>query len=69
MTLGEYVENLNDFLEENPKAKELPVVYASDPEGNNWHNVQSGPCLIQKDENGWVRITYTMEKANEVCIN
>ena len=69
MTLKEYVENLNDFLEENPEAKELPVVYASDPEGNNWHNVESSPCLIQKDENGWVRTTYTMEKANEVCIN
>ena len=69
MTLKEYVENLNDFLEENPEAKELPVVYASDPEGNDWHNVQSTPCLIQKDENSWRLTTYTIEKANEVCIN
>jgi hypothetical protein len=69
MTLEEYVENLNSFLEENPEAKELSVVYASDPEGNNWHYVHSTPCLIQKDENGWRLTTYTIEKANEVCIN
>lgn len=68
-TLEEYVEDLNNFLEENPKAKKLTVVYASDPESNNWHNVQSHPCLIEKDENGHRFTTYTIEEANEVCIN
>lgn len=69
MTLEEYVDNLNDFLEQNPEAKELPVVYASDPEANDWHYVHSTPCLIDKDDVGRRLTTYTVKKAVEVCIN
>ena len=68
MSLEEYVEGLNDFLKENPKAKELPVVYASDPEGNNWHYTISSPTMITKI--GHSRsISYDLNEADEICIN
>lgn len=70
MTLKEYVENLSSFLEENPESKELPVVYASDPEGNNWHYTFSSPTMISKEGNGYSRITtYNINEADEICIN
>jgi len=68
MNLEEYVEGLNDFIKANPKAKELPVVYASDPEGNNWHYTISSPTMITKI--GHSRSTsYDLDEADEICIN
>ena len=70
MTLEEYVEGLNDFLEMNPEAKELSVVYASDPEGNDWHYTFSSPTMISKEGNGYSRsTTYNIDEADEICIN
>lgn len=70
MKLEEYVEGLNDFLEMNPEAKELPVVYASDPEGNDWHYTISSPTMISKEGNGYSRsTTYDIDEADEICIN
>ena len=37
MTLKEYVEILNKYLEENPKYADMPVMYFTDDEGNAAH--------------------------------
>ncbi len=68
MNLEEYVEGLNDFLKANPEAKELPVVYASDPEGNNWHYTFSNPTMITKIGNSR-STSYDLNEADEICIN
>lgn len=68
MNLEKYVEGLNDFLKANPKAKELPVVYASDPEGNNWHYTISSPTMITKIGNSRSS-AYDLDEADEICIN
>ena len=45
MTLGEYIEQLQKFIEENPEAKDFTTVYAIDPEGNAFHEVYYEPGL------------------------
>ena len=69
--LNEIIRDMDpDFFKskENPKAKELPVVYASDPEGNDWHYTISSPTMITKI--GYSRSTsYDLDEADEICIN
>jgi len=43
MTLKEFMENLNKFIEENPEALNMLVVYSSDDEGNKYHPVVHEP--------------------------
>lgn len=43
MTLKEYVAHLNRLMRENPKAKDMTVMYASDAEGNSFDEVFYAP--------------------------
>lgn len=47
MTLREYIINLQKI---DPKYLDLPVIYASDDEGNSFHPVHNDPALIEVDD-------------------
>ena len=78
MKLRDYIENLNKFVEENPEALELEVIYSSDDEGNDFSRVHYTPSkgifeggyrgefisLEQLDD--WCR---EKSEINAVCIN
>ena len=72
MKFGEYVKNLNDFLKENPKAKNLPAIYASDPEGNDYYNVHCTPTGVKHAKIRGFDYREPIEdinEAEEVCVN
>lgn len=50
MTLREYLQGLNYFVKQNPWALDKPVIYASDDEGNDRHQVLFTPCGMQVDD-------------------
>jgi hypothetical protein len=43
MTLKEYFEQLQEFINENPDALELEVITSVDDEGNGFNQVNYGP--------------------------
>jgi hypothetical protein len=45
MKLKEYLENLNNFVKENPDALDLEVIYSSDDEGNDFQAVHYTPQM------------------------
>jgi hypothetical protein len=49
MTLKEFIENLQKFVEENPKALELEVVTSKDDEGNGYNRVYYEPSMGHYD--------------------
>lgn len=71
MTFGEYVEKLNNFLKENPKAKDLDVVYASDPEGNDYYTHFCDPQGVKRNNDDWETRDQVdnIDEAEEICIN
>lgn len=46
-TFEEYVNNLQRVLKENPEYKDLPVVYSSDDEGNDYMTVSFEPSTCK----------------------
>jgi hypothetical protein len=76
MTLREFLENLNDFIETNPDALDLNVIASSDDEGNFYNEVVFTPTKGYLDDNGnYVEFDmyedYDVEEelTNSVCIN
>lgn len=51
MTLEEYINNLNEFVKENPAALQMTVVYSKDDEGNGYQRIYYTPTIGQFDEN------------------
>ena len=45
MNLKEYIEQLQEFAKENPRALEFDVWYAKDDEGNGYQEVYFSPSL------------------------
>ena len=45
MNLKEYIEQLQEFVKENPQALEFDVWYAKDDEGNGYQEVYFSPSL------------------------
>ena len=45
MNLKEYIEQLQEFAKENPRALEFDVWYAKDDEGNGYQEVCFSPSL------------------------
>lgn len=43
MKFKEYVDELNEYLENNPEIGDYEVVYAKDSEGNDFDKVYYGP--------------------------
>ena len=65
VTLEEYLENLNELIKKHPEARMMQVVYAKDPEGNEFYPVHFKPSLISYDDGD---IVVGAEK-NAVCVN
>lgn len=66
MKFSEYVQNLNQFLQENPDSAEFEVVTSSDDEGNSYSRVHFEPSIgmIDGDE-----FTPDVSDPNAVCVN
>lgn len=72
MKLKEYKKALDEFIKNNPKALEMNVFYASDDEGNDYHEVFNCPVILPVDfllDSG-VTINHLGDNTSEVvCIN
>jgi hypothetical protein len=75
MTLKEYIENLNEFVKENPEALEYIVVSSSDDEGNSYSPVYYTPSIGQYEDHEFIHVEnfedreMDDEDTNAVCIN
>jgi len=47
MKLREFLDQLNNLVKETPEALEYDVIYASDDEGNSYHNIYCTGALVQ----------------------
>jgi len=47
ITLKEHFEALVRLMKNHPEWEDLPIIYASDDEGNSYHNVYSNPSPAQ----------------------
>lgn len=70
MTFKEYIEGLQKLLEENPQCGNYLVVYASDDEGNSFHEVSYSPSTgIYNGEDYNFNQDCEEDQTNAVCIN
>ena len=47
ITLGQHLSNIRKLLDWHPEWADLPIIYASDDEGNSYHNVYNLPIPAQ----------------------
>jgi len=75
MTLREYLEELNEFVQTYPECLDMDVIYSRDDEGNGYQKVRYGPNkgifedreFIPADQlEEWDR---EEDEINAVCIN
>lgn len=68
MKLSDYVKNLQELIAKNPELMDCEVIYSSDDEGNDYHEVHYGatPMIF---ENGEAQNASPEQKPNAVCIN
>ena len=76
MKLKEFIDNLNNFVAENPEALDFNVVYSADDEGNWYNMVNFKPCLGFYEDREFKSVDYDDEDVemalaeyNAVCIN
>lgn len=72
MTLREFTDSLNNYILENPQMMDLPVVAASDDEGNSFSEVFYTPSKgMFKPEDGsfYTELKEGDDKPNATCIN
>ena len=75
MTLKQYIEMLQKFVEENPETLEFEVIYAEDDEGNGYGNIVYSPSKGVFDdgefytEKNLEEGDYQPSDMNAVCIN
>jgi hypothetical protein len=76
LTLKQYIERLQEFANNNKEALDLPVVYATDELGSEYHKVSLKPSLMVKDDSvsypNYIDIEDLPEdekEASVVCIN
>ncbi len=71
MTLEQYIKNLQQIVRDNPEAKKLDTIYASDSEGNCYEEVFFHPTLghlegdVFRDEQNLQQ----GQEINAICIN
>ena len=44
MTLKKFIENLSEFVKENPETLDMQVITSRDDEGNGFNLVYCSPC-------------------------
>ena len=75
MKLKEFIENLNEFVKENPDALEFEVITSKDDEGNGFNRVFYTPTKGFYNEedftshNQFDDFNLDDESLNSVCIN
>ncbi len=68
MLFKDYVAGLNQLLKLRPELADATTVYASDDEGNSFHEVHSNGTIWERDEDN-NEFNYNPETPNAVCIN
>lgn len=75
MTLKEFIENLNEFVRENPETLDMQVITSMDDEGNEFNLVHYTPSKgIYEDGEFITSDQYedyerNSSEANAVCVN
>lgn len=69
MTFKDYVNNLNQFLKENPELAEAKTIYASDDEGNSYREVIYYPSCGEFTDDNEFHGEADTDIVNAVCIN
>ena len=53
-TVRNLIDYLHKLIEDDPRVEDLPIIYSSDDEGNNYQKVHNLPELTQvEDLNAW----------------
>lgn len=70
MKLKEYIENLNNLVEDNPELLEAIVLYSEDEEGNSFEEVYWHPTVGVWEDGEFRDADEEPDSlANAVCIN
>lgn len=79
MKLKEYIDKLNQLIEDYPKALGMEVIYSHDDEGNEYQKLWASPTLCQVEDiktSRFIEIVgfngdedILIEYCNAVCIN
>ncbi len=80
MTLKQYLEGINEFVQENPEALEYIVISSKDDEGNGFNPVHYKPCKGVYKDREFIQAQqltdepdeyadYVEADINAVCIN
>ncbi len=71
MKLEQYIQGLQDLIEENPEAKDFTVVTSIDDEGNGFSEIYWGPSLGEYDGEDFMQDNAEDDpvEVNAVCVN
>ena len=71
ITLQEYINKLQALADQNPKYKDLPVIYAAFDEGNGYHHLTWDPSLAYAEDinAGYIEEVSTDKQYNCVILN
>lgn len=75
MTLKEFMENLNEFIKENPETLEMEVVTSKDDEGNGYNRVYYTPSKGMYEDGDFISFDSLEDygkdedEINAVCLN
>jgi hypothetical protein len=75
MTLREYIEQLQNFAQENPDTLDMDVIYSRDDEGNGFQKIYYSPSKGIYEDNEFISSEQLEDyerdenEINSVCIN
>jgi hypothetical protein len=75
MTLKEFMENLNEFIKENPETLDMEVITSKDDEGNGFNRVYFTPSKGIYEDNDFIPVNSyedyerNEDETNAICIN
>lgn len=75
MTLREYIENLNEFVKNNPETLEMQVITSKDDEGNGYNLVYYEPSKGIFEDGDFTSFDQyddrerDEDETNAVCVN
>lgn len=71
ITVKQYIDHLNKMILEDKSIENLPIIYATDEDGSNYHLVYNKPSLASvEDIDEWnLEVMFDDEEPNCVLIN
>lgn len=71
MTLREFIQNLQDFVKENPDTLDMTVITSIDSEGNGYSEIYYDPTMGWYEDGNFSSCEEDIEEygANAVCVN